>query len=197
MKLELKHVTPYLPYSLKGVVNGWVLLVSGVDKPYTLSDVIIKFLNEKSDEPIQNIKLILHPLSDLTKEIEHNGEKFVPMVKLLHLYETNHFHENENLKCVIFDLSKIISCEHNKYELINREDFTVKYLVPTSNLGTLIYSFTYDPEIRRFACRDETRRMSLGVGHQLDLFQKLFEWHFDVFGLIEQGLAIDINTLKH
>ena len=24
---------------------------------------------------------------------------------------------------------------------------------------------------------------------------KLFEWHFDVFGLIEQNLAIDINTL--
>jgi hypothetical protein len=26
--------------------------------------------------------------------------------------------------------------------------------------------------------------------------QKLLEWHFDVFGLIEKGLAIDINTLK-
>jgi hypothetical protein len=25
---------------------------------------------------------------------------------------------------------------------------------------------------------------------------KLQEWHFDVFGLIEKGLAIDINTLK-
>lgn len=24
----------------------------------------------------------------------------------------------------------------------------------------------------------------------------LFEYHFDIFGLIEQGLAIDINTLK-
>ena len=26
--------------------------------------------------------------------------------------------------------------------------------------------------------------------------KKLFEWHFDVFGLIPQELAIDINTLK-
>jgi hypothetical protein len=25
--------------------------------------------------------------------------------------------------------------------------------------------------------------------------QELFKWHFDVFGLIESGLAIDINTL--
>jgi hypothetical protein len=31
---------------------------------------------------------------------------------------------------------------------------------------------------------------------QLSQFQKLFEWHFDVFGLIEKGLAVDINTLS-
>ena len=29
------------------------------------------------------------------------------------------------------------------------------------------------------------------------IVQLLFEWHFDVFGLIEKGLAIDINELKH
>lgn len=28
------------------------------------------------------------------------------------------------------------------------------------------------------------------------IVQKLIEWHFDVFGLIEKGLAIDINTLE-
>jgi len=26
--------------------------------------------------------------------------------------------------------------------------------------------------------------------------QRLMEWHFDIYGLIEKGLAIDINTLK-
>jgi hypothetical protein len=25
----------------------------------------------------------------------------------------------------------------------------------------------------------------------------LFSWHFDVFGLIDAGLAVDVNTLKH
>jgi len=29
----------------------------------------------------------------------------------------------------------------------------------------------------------------------LDIMEKLFEQHYDVFGLIEKGLAIDINTL--
>jgi hypothetical protein len=28
-------------------------------------------------------------------------------------------------------------------------------------------------------------------------FNKLLEWHFDVYGLIENNLAIDINTLKN
>ena len=31
--------------------------------------------------------------------------------------------------------------------------------------------------------------------HPYEIMQKLFEWHFDVFGLIDKGLAIDINTL--
>jgi hypothetical protein len=29
------------------------------------------------------------------------------------------------------------------------------------------------------------------------IVQKLIEWHFDVFGLIDKGLAIDINTLNN
>ena len=196
MKLELKHIVPYLPYGLKGIVNGWVLLVSGIDKPYTSSEVIIKFLNEKSDEPIKNFNPILRPLSDLTKEIEVNGEKFVPMIKLLHFYETNYFHKEEYLKYIIFDINSIISCEHKKYEISQKEDFIVTFPVETSNMGTLVYSFTYDPQIRRFAYRDDTNRRPLGVGFQLDLFQKLFEWHFDVFGLIPLELANDINTLN-
>lgn len=28
------------------------------------------------------------------------------------------------------------------------------------------------------------------------IMEKLFEWHFDVFGLITKGLAVDINTLN-
>ncbi len=29
----------------------------------------------------------------------------------------------------------------------------------------------------------------------VEIFQKLYEWHFDIYGLIERGEAIDINTL--
>lgn len=35
---------------------------------------------------------------------------------------------------------------------------------------------------------DEDKREMIGA--KMSQYQKLFEWHFDVFGLIEQGLAI-------
>lgn len=192
MKLELKHINPYLPYGLKIRNNKTTFEMIHQFKPNDLNVISLRGVLEL---PFEN-KPILRPLSDLTKEIEVNGEKFVPMIRLLYLYETNYFHENENLKFVTFDLSKIISCEHKKYKLLNQENFIVNYLVPTENLGILTYSFTYDPEIRRFAFRDETRKTPFGVAFQLDLFDKLFEWHFDVFGLIPNGLAIDINLLN-
>lgn len=37
---------------------------------------------------------IVRPLSDLTKPIEHKGEKFVPMTKLLKMEGYEHFFEN-------------------------------------------------------------------------------------------------------
>lgn len=27
------------------------------------------------------------------------------------------------------------------------------------------------------------------------ILERLCEWHFDIFGLIEKGLAVDLNTL--
>ena len=85
------------------------------------------------------IKPILHPLSDLTKEIEHNGEKFVPTEKLDHIL-------------TIYDNSVIL-------------------------------------ELRDY------KRIDL-IKYPLDIIQKLYEWHFDIHNLIENGLAIDINTLN-
>lgn len=120
MKLELKHLAPYLPYGLKYIYKGieWDLThleTSTKDREY---------------------KPILRPLSDLTKEIEVNGEKFVPF-DYISDYNPN---TKEIYPCVIMD----------------------------------------DGIIEMHYWKD---------------FEKLFEWHFDVFGLIDAGLAIDINTL--
>lgn len=92
-------------------------------------------------EVIESIP-ILRPLYDLTKPIEHNGEVFVPLVRLL---------------------------EHNCFdvELMDLED------------------------IREY---EQTFRMTgLITLHDLPLY---LEWHFDLFGGIDNGDAIDINSLQ-
>lgn len=132
-KLELKNIAPYLPYNirLKFVSKHNIDKLSKEDIVY-LNQINEGFIcvngyktNNKSYLPI------LRPL-DLTKEIEHNGEKFVPL-----------------------------------YELI-KED----------KAFTLDFIECYGIEELK-----------------LSVYEKLLEWHFDIFGLIEKGLAIDINTL--
>lgn len=142
MKLELKHITPYLPYGLKAEMIDYKR--DYVGKQY---DKIIGIhewsknedwccLTDGGSKPSLNyIKPILRPLSDLTNDIEVNGEKFVP---------------SEELAIHLFDY-----------------DFLAVVLDGKNTNGIPFW-----------------------------VIQKLFEWRFDVFGLIENGLAIDINTLE-
>jgi len=139
IKLELKHLSPYLPYGLKvynknnkvdltivGCTHGLIIMHNE------------KYSQEFSFDKFQeyNYKPILHPLSDLTEEIEHNGKKFVPT-------------ENKNLIYI--------------KNAVDTKLFDIQQLVCVASYSA---------------------------------YQKMFEWHFDVFGLIPEGLAIDINTLK-
>lgn len=142
MKLELKHLTPYLPYELKGkeYPDGamYELLSLSMDKfswrPFYESGEFGRLPHRIDCKPI------LHPLSDLTKEIEVDGEKFVP--------------------------AKIV-----EEKFIER--FKVKSIGDgwADNLTEYLRSYPYG------------------------MIELLIKWHFDVFGLIESGLAIDINTL--
>ena len=122
MKLELKHLAPYLPYELKVFLPIWKCERT-ISQLRQKSIVTKDFANHLW---FIDVKPILRPLSDLTKV---NG----------------------------FSLSDMITHGyHNEFWL--PENFEVKYLM------------------------------------HLD-FEKLVSWHFDVFGLIEKGLAIDINTI--
>lgn len=129
--LTIKHLAGYLPYGLKiKTTHGWATMV-------TLNEWSVNGDCEESycyeTEDTTDFKPILRPLSDLTKAIEVNGEKFVPHIKL---------GGRPNLK-----------------------DYDIEYL------------------------SKHIDNMSFG------LIQKLLEWHFDIYGLIENNLAIDINTL--
>ena len=132
MKLELKHLLPYLPYNLNVLYfdnyGEKIFAKMTVEVPEGM------FKSPKNEYPISHILSsdyveafpILRPLSDLTKEIEANGKRFVPMEWL---------HKN--------------------------------YIGETMFKNPATWSH---------------RSVTI-----------LFSWHFDVFGLIKENLAIDIN----
>jgi hypothetical protein len=134
MKLELKHLAAYLPYDLKiKTTFGW-------DTMQTLNDycVNIDFEDVHYYDSLEttDFKPILLPLSDLTKEIDVNGEKFVPIEE----YKGRYLGDRLD-------------------ECINASPSDLKYA-------------------------------------QFHVIEQLLEWHFDIYGLIDAGLAIDINTLN-
>lgn len=153
-KLELKHLAPYFAYGLnfkakeKGMYwkypnhmnEGFIFEFDIFDTPKKLSIGRDGFT--WLDQLLYDSNPILRQLSDLTKEIEVNGEKFVPRdTDLLGKYE--------------------ILVIGGKFDFFDG-------MGSNENIFDLPY----------------------------EAFEKLFEWHFDVFGLIEAGLAIDINTLQ-
>lgn len=92
-KLQLKQLAGYLPYGLKMKRNGFIgeLLTLRQPKENSLVDyyefqVSCSDWWENNVDDLNPYKPLLRPLSDLTKEIEVNGEKFVPIEKLRELF---------------------------------------------------------------------------------------------------------------
>jgi len=163
MKLELKHLAPYFPHGLKVRHIDLEENTEEIDSIETLGFECVTFISE-ADFYFENsdvqIKPILRPLSDLTKEIEVNREKFVPIVKLF---------------CLEWDESP---------HAITKENFYIKeggVFITCSHSGTAM---------------DTSINIRTILSNNYWKIEKLFEWHFDVFGLIEKELAIDINTLN-
>lgn len=134
MKLEFKHFVPYLPYGLKLIDNGNIVELSILNLQIIFDYPLIR---------TDHVKPIFHPLSDLTKEIEHNGEKFVPFEKCGGILNGNDGEPKH--------ITHLFNCSLGKVE-------------------------------PRFL--------------QHWIYENLISWHFDVFGLIEQRLAIDINHIS-
>lgn len=123
--LELKHIAPYLPYGLTAQFTTKDSV--GKHQVYEMKASNIEYV-------AHSCKPILRPLSDLTKEIEHNGERLVPLNKM---------GWSENKHKTFFEI-----------------------------FGNRITDIPYSD------------------------IEFLFSLHFDVFGLIEKGLAININDLN-
>ena len=100
-----------LPYGLK--VNLFESGNSyGIHSIYQSED----YMQEFERKSVYSFRPILHPLTDLTKEIEHNGEKFVPIERV----EESFIEGTEDLL--------VLSLEAIDY-FIENEDFSrIEYL---------------------------------------------------------------------
>lgn len=147
MKLEIQHLAPYLPYGLKAkterlgifTIDGF-RTIKNDDISLKSNDTHIGFINE--------ITPILRQLSDLTKEIEVDGKRFI-------------------LAELLWSIEAIEEDDFKKYgEIPSYWKLSIKEIKES------LYTVDYGD------------------------FKKLVEYHFDVFGLIEQNLAVDFNTLN-
>lgn len=139
MKIELKH---YSPYVLTGVKYQNREGIIATFDPEDLYDLMCNIRDYENYDLSNYYKLILHPLSNLKKEIEHNGRAFVPQDELEELLQINGLH------------------------FLN---------------GYTIYS---------------GNNVVISIEEMQTVANKLYEWHFDVYELIDKGLAIDINLLN-
>lgn len=157
--LDLKKIVAYLPYELRlfNKKNRQIETLKALNESGTLYTG--SFFNDWNH--IYNFKPILRPLSDLIKEIELNGEKFVPMVELakIHGMQIN---------------GEIFLFSNNTFYEINID-----------NKKFLQYHLKYKKFEHYGYCKQ----------YELEMFEKLREWHLDIYGLIENGLAISIHDV--
>ena len=141
-KLELKHLAPYLPYSLIFKTDfdhlQYLMTSLNIHKSKVTFRAINNFKNSKTKavKLLGNNKPILRPLSDLTTS-------------------------------------------HNIFE-----DKAICFIDESDNGG----SFTIDDIYFKYK--------ESSFSDWRNAYLLLLKNHFDVFGLIEKGLAIDINTIK-
>jgi hypothetical protein len=136
-ELELKHILPYLPYKLK-CNEKWTLISLSSFEDSAMFDYSARFDGENKKGYIQFLKPMLRPMSDLFKNITHNGISVCVGGDILQ------------------DMNKLV---------IGGEPYRESYL---KNLNLKYLEFW--------------------------AIEMLFKYHFDVFGLIEKGLAEPIKN---
>ncbi len=183
MELTIKHLSAYLPYGLKMMWSDGkidTLNPSLDENDYKENEVRLPLVLFSISQEYNNIKPILRNLSDLTKEIEVNGERFVPMVLL----------------------AQIAGLDTTKYDLSQYDNGrgVVSYGI-RCNIENDEDDDTYEvlgfDLITGFGKHYRPSKQWSIVSNQIELWECLHKWHFDIYSLIPQGLAVDMNTLNN
>jgi len=130
-------------------------------------------------------------LHKLTQPIRvEGGEPFVPMQRLKDLMETLSFEHIDRDKY----LSQQTTLEIKSLEAKEGGTYWIKYSHPFGDQsGYAINYFEYSSQFNRFGkIQMSPDRKVCGFGNQLELFQQLLSWHFNLWNLPE-GEFIEIE----
>lgn len=187
MKLTIENIAPYLPYGLKcntkrGFLNLHSLHNNAEHACWFTMDILSdneserdNFKNFNGEPPLgkgyklTKIKPVFRKL-DLTKPIIENGVEIIPFTELAKI------------------ATDVTDLESNTIYYNEK----LKQLEITGSKGAKA-AFAFDNMDNSFVLLMNGKTIS--CNNQLQLFQWLFKHKYDVFGLIDAGLALDADNL--
>lgn len=173
LKITVDQLKNYLGTGLEIDLNGFKSPITSLSENGYIRASLPRFPFTQT-VPIDECKLICYRLSDLDKEIEHKGERFVPLNELFQMaYENVYYSRFDG----VFDTNPILgqNLAAKAKEFVGGKwwdyGFTVElpyhFLMTVNGANMTIPNFT--------------------------MYEKLFEWHLWPFGeeYFEHGLIID------
>lgn len=163
------------------LATGLKMNYSMDDRVFTLTEKLT--LNDgKEDYALHHFNILgycfkplVRPLSQITEEIEHNGKKIIPINQLFNIANGLNIDKDFNL-----EISIDKDPEYTTYTSVDTQWRDICY-----KLEVLDYKSGINFSIGKY--------LDQYPYNQLELFQKLFEYHFDVFGWLEKGLAEELK----
>lgn len=181
-KITLQEIAAYLPFSPQWIFEGSddVHEVVGLD----ITDCGIHIFSPFGDYGkcrIDEGKPLLHPLSQLTQEIEHKGERFVPIEEIAKI-------ECPKITGAVDNIHSITKFKRGISFSSRQQGVTYKYQ------GVTVEITHFKDAIFHKRVIDGNDSWVFSYFHNYPaIIQKLHEWHFDTSNLLGRGLAVEIK----
>jgi len=180
-KLKPEHLNPFLIYEpvvqYKGILNGKELKDYDIDYKSRGNSLEIDFL--KNDEPYNPPKEVIGLKTGYIKVVQYWKSGLTYRIGNTSMGLQTH-NNTDDFKLVLrplSDLGEIDTKEHGIIYPVDYFDNHTDALKINKELISMMENNYCDFHLPYF------------------VMEMLFEYHFDVFGLIKKGLAVDINTL--
>jgi len=172
-KLDFKDIAGYLPYYLKVLIKrNFDIIGTAIGETNGYMRIFGEDAEDYFEESEDFIKPILLPLSDLYRTIIHNGKEIVPIVELARI------------------------CYSHIQNIEIRNGLGGKFCFVDRRLANHQFGFYFEEKTNSFRSVYLANYTDDIVINQYKLFDYLHELKIDYRGLIDAGLAIDVNTLE-